>query len=45
VGATSCWGEAWSVGELKVDYRDMAKVWPDRFGHDERLQKEAQEKL
>ena len=24
----------------------MAKVWhPDRFGHDERLQKKAQEKL
>ena len=35
-----------SVAELKAAYRDMAKVWhPDRFGHDERLQKKAQEKL
>jgi hypothetical protein len=32
--------------ELKAAYRDMAKVWhPDRFGHDERLQQKAQEKL
>lgn len=35
-----------SVAELKAAYRDMAKVWhPDRFGHDERLQKKAQDKL
>lgn len=35
-----------SAAELKAAYRDMAKVWhPDRFGHDERLQKKAQEKL
>jgi hypothetical protein len=35
-----------SIAELKIAYRDMAKVWhPDRFGHDERLQKKAQEKL
>jgi len=35
-----------SPAELKAAYRDMAKVWhPDRFGHDERLQKKAQEKL
>jgi hypothetical protein len=35
-----------SVAELKSAHRDMAKVWhPDRFGHDERLQKKAQEKL
>ena len=35
-----------SVAELKAAHRDLAKVWhPDRFGHDERLQKKAQEKL
>lgn len=35
-----------SIAELKAAYRDMAKVWhPDRFAHDERLQKKAQEKL
>jgi hypothetical protein len=35
-----------STAELKAAYRDMAKVWhPDRFGHDERLQKKAQEML
>ena len=35
-----------SVAELKAAHRDMAKVWhPDRFGHDERLQQKAQEKL
>jgi hypothetical protein len=32
--------------ELKVAYRDLAKVWhPDRFAHDPRLQQKAQEKL
>jgi len=32
--------------ELKVAYRDLAKVWhPDRFLHDPRLQEKAQEKL
>lgn len=35
-----------SVQELKAAHRDLAKVWhPDRFGHDVRLQKKAQEKL
>lgn len=35
-----------SLAELKAAHRDLAKVWhPDRFGHDERLQKKAQEKL
>lgn len=32
--------------ELKDAYRDLAKVWhPDRFSHDPRLQRKAQEKL
>lgn len=32
--------------ELKEAYRDLAKVWhPDRFSHDPRLQRKAQEKL
>ena len=32
--------------ELKQAYHDMAKVWhPDRFSHDPRLQRKAQEKL
>ena len=32
--------------ELKQAYLDMAKVWhPDRFSHDPRLQRKAQEKL
>lgn len=32
--------------ELKDAYRDLAKVWhPDRFAHDPRLQRKAQEKL
>ena len=35
-----------SIAEIKAAYRDLAKVWhPDRFAHDERLQKKAQEKL
>ena len=35
-----------SPEELKVAYRDLAKVWhPDRFLHDLRLQEKAQEKL
>ncbi len=35
-----------SAAELKAAHRDLAKVWhPDRFGHDDRLQKKAQEKL
>lgn len=35
-----------SAEELKVAYRDLAKVWhPDRFVHDPRLQAKAQEKL
>ncbi len=35
-----------SAGELKTAHKDMAKVWhPDRFLHDPRLQKKAQEKL
>jgi hypothetical protein len=35
-----------SAQELKAAYRDMAKVWhPDRFTHDPRLQRKAQEKL
>jgi hypothetical protein len=35
-----------SAQELKAAYRDMAKVWhPDRFAHDPRLQRKAQEKL
>lgn len=35
-----------SSAEIKAAYRDLAKVWhPDRFAHDERLQKKAQEKL
>lgn len=35
-----------SAEELKVAYRDLAKVWhPDRFAHDPRLQAKAQEKL
>jgi hypothetical protein len=32
--------------EIKTAYRDMAKVWhPDRFAHDPRLQRKAQERL
>ena len=32
--------------ELKAAYRDLTKVWhPDRFAHDPRLQKKAEEKL
>ena len=35
-----------SAKELKEAYRDLAKVWhPDRFSHDPRLQRKAQEKL
>jgi hypothetical protein len=35
-----------SARELKEAYRDLAKVWhPDRFSHDPRLQRKAQEKL
>lgn len=35
-----------SPRELKAAHRDLAKVWhPDRFGHDQRLQQKAQEKL
>ncbi len=35
-----------SPEQLKVAYRDLAKVWhPDRFVHDPRLQAKAQEKL
>jgi hypothetical protein len=35
-----------SLEEVKRAYRDMVKVWhPDRFSHDPRLQKRAQEKL
>lgn len=38
--------EGASAQELKVAYRDLAKVWhPDRFTHDPRLQQKAQEKL
>jgi curved DNA-binding protein CbpA len=38
--------EGASPQELKVAYRDLAKVWhPDRFAHDPRLQQKAQEKL
>ena len=32
--------------ELKTAYRDLTKVWhPDRFAHDPRLQKKAEEKI
>jgi hypothetical protein len=35
-----------SAQDIKSAYRDMAKVWhPDRFTHDPRLQRKAQEKL
>lgn len=35
-----------SLEEVKQAYRDLAKVWhPDRFSHDHRLQRKAQEKL
>jgi DnaJ domain len=35
-----------SAQELKRAHRDLAKVWhPDRFAHDPRLQRKAQEKL
>src|SRR3712207_4639826 len=35
-----------SAQELKEAYRDLAKVWhPDRFAHDPRLQRKAQEQL
>lgn len=38
--------EGASAQELKIAYRDLAKVWhPDRFAHDPRLQQKAQEKL
>ncbi|HEX8128038.1 MAG TPA: J domain-containing protein [Pyrinomonadaceae bacterium] len=38
--------EGASAQELKVAYRDLAKVWhPDRFVHDPRLQQKAQDKL
>jgi hypothetical protein len=39
-------GPGASAQELKAAHRDLAKVWhPDRFAHDLRLQKKAQEKL
>ena len=35
-----------SAQDVKAAYRDLAKVWhPDRFTHDPRLQRKAQEKL
>ena len=35
-----------SKDEIKQAYHDMVKVWhPDRFAHDPRLQKQAEEKL
>jgi len=35
-----------SLNEVKQAYKDLVKVWhPDRFSHDPRLQKKAQEKL
>ena len=35
-----------SKDEIKQAYHDMVKVWhPDRFTHDPRLQKQAEEKL
>jgi hypothetical protein len=35
-----------SFDEVKTAYRDLVKVWhPDRFPHDPRLQRKAEEKL
>jgi len=35
-----------SYKEIKQAYRDLVKIWhPDRFTHDQRLQKKAQDKL
>jgi len=35
-----------SLEEVKKSYRELVRVWhPDRFTHDPRLQKKAQEKL
>ena len=32
--------------QVKLAYRDLVKVWhPDRFAHDPRLQRKAEEKL